>query len=196
MAPTATSLINHLGYAGLGAGLVLSTLGLFSSEVLLLLAAVAIRQGSLNLIAALIIAIIAQLAGALISYTLGRYGGAPLIERYGRYVLLSRHDLQRAHRWFGRYGRWAAALGYCLPLLRGYIGYAAGIAAQPVRSFTFSAIIGTVIWTGALITLGYHLAAHLGAIERVIRPFSYALAAAVVLAVGIFFWHRIKEARA
>jgi len=196
MAPTATSLINHLGYAGLGAGLVLSTLGLFSSEVLLLLAAVAIRQGSLNLIATLIIAIIAQLAGALISYTIGRYGGAPLIERYGRYVLLSKHDLERAHRWFGRYGRWAATLGYCLPLLRGYIGYAAGIAAQSARGFTLSAIIGTAIWTGALITLGYHLAAHLSAIERVIRPFSYTVAAVVLLVVVIFFWHRVQEVRA
>jgi len=195
MAPTATSLINHLGYAGLGAGLVLSTLGLFSSEVLLLLAAVAIRQGSFNLGVTLIIAVIAQLVGAAISYSLGRYGGAPLIERYGRYVLLSKHDLERAHRWFGRYGRWAAALGYCLPLLRGYIGYAAGVAVQPVRSFTISAIIGTAIWTVALITLGYYLAAHLSAIEHVIRPFSYALAAAVALAIIFFFWHRAREVR-
>lgn len=195
MTPTATSLINHLGYAGLGAGLVLSTLGLFSSEVLLLLAAVAIRQGSLNLAATLIIAVVAQLAGALISYCLGRYGGAPLIERYGRYVLLSKRDLERAHRWFGRYGRWAATLGYCLPLLRGYIGYAAGIAAQSARSFALSALVGTAIWTIVLITVGYHLAGHLTAIEQVIRPFSYALAILIAAAIIMFFWQRIREAR-
>ena len=193
MAPTATSLITHLGYAGLGAGLVLSTVGLFSSELILLLGGLAIRQGSLNLIAVIIVATVAQLIGAGISYCLGRYGGVPLIERYGRYVLLSKRDLQRAHRWFTRHGRWAAGLGYCLPLLRGYVGYAAGIAEQPGRAFAVSAFVGTLIWTIVLLSLGYYLAAHLSSIERVIRPFSYALVAAAVAAAGYFFWHRVQE---
>jgi membrane protein DedA with SNARE-associated domain len=196
MTLTATNLIIHLGYTGLGLGLVLSTLGLFSSEVVLLLGGLAIRQGSMNLAAVVVIALVAQLVGALISHSIGRYGGVPLIGRYGRYVLLSKRDLERAHRWFARYGRLATGLGYCLPLLRGYMGYAAGIAEQPRRIFAISAFIGSLIWTLLLLGLGYYLAAHLTAIEQVIRPFSYLLAAAVVAAAGYFFWHRFQEATA
>lgn len=173
--------------------MVLSTMGLFSSELLLLLGGLAIRQGNMNAAVVALVALAAQLIGAVISYTIGRYGGVPLIERYGRYVLLSKRDLQRAHRWFGHYGRWAAGLGYCLPLLRGYIGYAAGIAEQPSRAFVFSAFAGSLIWTVLLLTLGYYLTAHLTAIEQVIRPFSYLLAAAVAAAAVYFFWHRFQE---
>jgi membrane protein DedA with SNARE-associated domain len=193
MESVALTLMNHLGYVGLGVGLIISTLGLFSSEVILLLAGLAIRQGSMNLVVVVVVALVAQLAAAVSAHAIGRYGGVPLIERYGRYVLLSKRDLQRAHRWFARYGRLAAGLGYCLPLLRGYVGYAAGIAEQSRATFALSAFIGSAVWTVLMLGLGYYLAANLPAIEQVIQPFSYALAFAVILAAVYFFWHRLRE---
>ena len=195
LGPTATSLIQHFGYAGLGLGLLIGTVGLFSSEIVLLLAGVALRQHTMQLIPLLLVAILAQLAGGLISHSVGWYGGVPLIERYGRYLLLSKRDLARAHRWFARHGRVATTLGYCLPFIRGYVGYAAGIAGEPRRVFALSALIGSAVWSVVLVALGYFLAGHIGGIEQAIRPVTDALIAIVILAVGYVFWHRIRDAR-
>jgi membrane protein DedA with SNARE-associated domain len=196
LAHYATLLIQHFGYAGLALGLIISTMGLFSSEVVLLLGGAAVRQGSLNLVAVVIIAVVAQVIGAIISYSIGRYGGVPLIERYGRYVLLSKHDLDRARRWFGRYGRIATLLGYCLPFIRGYVGYAAGIAEQAIATFTASALLGSLLWSALTLSLGYYLASHLAAIEGVIQPFSYALVLIVVAAIAYVIWQRLRERHA
>jgi len=190
---TATTLIQHFGYFGLGLGLVISTLGLFSSEVFLLLAGVAWRQGSMEVALILIVALVGQLVGGLASYSIGRYGGVPLIERYGRSVLLSPRDLQRAHRWFGRYGRSATVLGYCLPFIRGYIGYAAGIAQEPRTMFVGGLLVGSLAWSIFAVSLGYYLAANLDAIERVIQPISYFLALAVAAVAAVFIWRRWQE---
>jgi membrane protein DedA with SNARE-associated domain len=190
---TATTLIQHFGYIGLSFGLIISTMGVFSSELLLLLAGVAVRQGRLSIFLVLPLVIVAQLIGGSLSHAIGRYGGVPLITRYGRYVLLSKNDLERAHRWFTRYGRIATALGYCLPVVRGYIGYAAGIAGESRRLFLVGALVGTAIWSVFLIILGYLLAGHITGIEQLIRPFSFALIAALLLAVAWFIWHRLQD---
>ncbi|HUC87507.1 MAG TPA: DedA family protein [Candidatus Saccharimonadales bacterium] len=190
---TSTSLIQHLGYTGLGLGLVLGTVGLFSSEVMLLLAGAAIRQGTMNPVVAFVVALVAQLVGGSISHAIGRYGGVPLIERYGRYVLLSKRDLERAHRWLQRHGRVATPLGYCLPFIRGYVGYAAGIAGESRRLFVGGLLVGASIWSIFLMVLGYYLASNLASIEQVIRPFSYLLIAAVLLVAAWFVWHRLQE---
>ncbi len=191
----ATSLIQNLGYTGLAIGLIISTVGLFSSEIMLLLAGVAVRQGVMQLVPAFVVAVAAQLIGGLISHAIGQYGGIPLIERYGRYVLLSRRDLERAHQWFDRHGRGATILGYLLPLLRGYVGYAAGIAAEPRGLFAIGAAIGAAIWSVLLMALGYYLADNLTAIEHVLGPVSYVLVAAVVVVAIWFIRRRLKEAR-
>ena len=196
LAHYATLLLQHFGYAGLALGLIISTMGLFSSEVVLLLGGAAVRQGSMNLVAVVVIAVVAQVVGGLISYSIGRYGGVPLIERYGRYVLLSKHDLDRAHRWFGRHGRTATLFGYCLPFIRGYVGYAAGIAEQARATFMASAFVGSLIWSAVTLSLGYYLASHLNAIEKVIQPVSYLLALAVVAAIAFLLWQRLRERRA
>jgi membrane protein DedA with SNARE-associated domain len=190
---TATTLIQHFGYAGLGLGLIISTMGLFSSELLLLLAGVAVRQGRVNIFLALPLVIVAQLIGGSISHAIGRYGGLPLIERYGRYVLLSKRDLARANRWFTRYGRAATAPGLLSADNPRLYRLRAGIAREPRQLFVAGAFIGSLIWSSLLMILGYYLAAHVAAIEGIIRPFSYALAAAVAVAAAWFIWHRLQE---
>jgi membrane protein DedA with SNARE-associated domain len=195
MGHTATTLIQHFGYAGLGLGLIIGTLGLFSSEVVLLLAGVALRHNTMQLLPLLLVAVVAQLIGGLVSHAIGQYGGVPLIERYGRYLLLSKRDLARAHRWFARYGRLATGLGYCLPFIRGYIGYAAGVAEQPRRLFAASAVVGSAIWSVVLVALGYYLASHVAGIEQAIRPISDLIIAALVVAVVWVGWQRVHDAR-
>lgn len=193
---TTTTLIQHFGYLGLGLGLIVSTLGLFSSEAFLLVAGVALRHSTLGLTGIIVAALLGQLIGAVASHAIGQYGGVPLIERYGRYVLLSKRDLTRAHRWFERYGRVATLLAYCLPFLRGYAGYAAGVAEQPRGMFALSALIGSAIWSALMIGLGYYLANSLGTIYQVIRPVTYIVLIMVVVAAAIFVRHRLQEAKA
>jgi membrane protein DedA with SNARE-associated domain len=190
----ALQLVGHLGYAGLAIGLLLNTLGIpLPSEVLLPAASVAVRQGHLNVTVVAELAIVAQLIGALIGHFIGQRGGVPLLKRYGRYVLLSHHDLERAHRWFERYGSWAVVLGYCLPFVRGYMGYAAGVAELTRSRFLLGALIGISVWTLALTMAGYYVAGNLNAIENVIGPFTDVLVAAVVLAFGYMIWKRLRE---
>jgi membrane protein DedA with SNARE-associated domain len=195
MEHTTTTIIQHFGYAGLGLGLIISTLGLFSSEAFLLLGGVAVRHHLLGLPGVIVVVLVAQLIGATASHAIGQYGGVPLIERYGRPWLLSKRDLARSHRWFERYGRVATVMAYCLPLVRGYAGYAAGIAKEPRGRFMASALVGSALWSALMIGLGYYLAGQVGTIEGVIGPISYLLAAVVVVAAALFVRHRLQEAR-
>ena len=95
-------------------------------------------------------------AGSLIAYGIGYFGGRPLAERYGRYVLVSRHDLDLADRLFERWGNPIALAARMLPVVRTYIGFPAGVARMPLGRFCLYSFIGSLPWCLGLAWLGQH----------------------------------------
>lgn len=93
-------------------------------------------------------------AGSLVAYAVGYYGGRPLAERYGRYVLVSRHDLDLADRLFARWGNPIALVARMLPVVRTYIGFPAGVARMPLGRFCAYSFLGSLPWCLGLAWLG------------------------------------------
>ncbi len=95
--------------------------------------------------------------GSLVAYTVGAYGGRPLAERYGHYVLMTRHDLELADRWFGRFGDWAVFVARLLPVVRTFIALPAGIARMNIIRFHIFTFLGSLPWCWALAYAGLKL---------------------------------------
>jgi len=131
--------------------------------------------------------------GSLASYAIGAYGGRPLVERYGKYVLISAHDLELAERWFARFGEVTVFFSRMLPLVRTFISVPAGIARMPLWRFTLFSILGTVPWVMLLVWGGMQLGDHWLELKQSLKGLDYLVAAAIVAAVGIFVWRHVRR---
>jgi membrane protein DedA with SNARE-associated domain len=127
-----------------------------------------------------------NVVGSWLAYAVGYAGGRPLVERWGRYLLLTPHEIDRAHGWFDRHGEAAVFFARLLPVVRTFISLPAGVARMnPVR-FTVYTVLGCAIWSFAFTYAGFRLGESWDAIESVVRPFSFVLA--VVFVAGLAWW--------
>jgi len=125
------------------------------SEAVMPLAGYLVAQGQMNLWAAIIASSLGSLAGSYLSYLLGAYGFVPVVERYGKYVLVRKHHLDTAHRWFERRGAWAIFLCRFIPVVRHVISIPAGSAKMPLRPFLTATLVGATMWNMTLFWVGY-----------------------------------------
>jgi membrane protein DedA with SNARE-associated domain len=150
----------------------------------------------LNLVAVIVVATLAEILGSLAGYLIGYFGGRPLVDRVGKYVLLTHRDLDRAEAWFARRGEPVVLFGRFIPLLRSFVSFAAGLGEMAVAKFLIFTAIGCAIWCTVLTSIGYSLGS---SYHRVLKAFSaagYVAAAVVVVAVIVLFWHRLRVLRA
>ncbi|MGQ0669716.1 MAG: DedA family protein [Actinomycetota bacterium] len=150
----------------------------------------------LDLVAVALVGAIANLVGSWLAYWAGYGGGRPLIERWGRYVLLRPHEIDRAHDWFQRHGEAAVFSSRLLPVVRTFISLPAGVARMPFARFSLYTLLGCLPWTFALAWAGYLLGENWERAESFLRPFSVVIA--VVVAGGIAWWirRRVRDLRA
>lgn len=150
----------------------------------------------LALAAVIVVGTLGELAGSSAGYLIGRFGGRPLVDRVGKYVLLAHRDLDRAEAWFARRGEPFVLFGRFIPLLRSFVSLAAGLGEMSFGKFAAFTVIGCGVWNAGVASLGYSLGASW---HHVIKDFSdagYVLAAAAALAVAIAFAHRVRQLRA
>ena len=133
--------------------------------------------------------------GSVVAYYIGAWGGRPLLERYGRYVLITRHDLDRADAFFQRQGAFAVFISRVLPLVRTFISFPAGIARMRIGAFIVLTFVGSFLWSLALAWAGYDLGSHYDRIRQAMRTFDYPIAAIVLVAVAWFVWRHVQRAR-
>jgi len=131
--------------------------------------------------------------GSLIAYWVGLKGGIPFLRRYGKYILISNHDLDRANLWFAKYGDWITFIARFVPAVRTFISLPAGIARMNLAKFSIYAFLGSFIWSAALAYGGYLLGKNWEEIRSVMRPFDYPIVGAFVIAVIIFIWLRLRN---
>jgi membrane protein DedA with SNARE-associated domain len=150
----------------------------------------------LNLGAVIVVAVLAEILGSLAGYLIGYFGGRTLVDRVGKYVLLTHRDLDRAEAWFARRGEPVVLFGRFIPLLRSFVSFAAGLGEMAIAKFLLFTVVGCAIWCAALTTVGYELGS---SYRHVLNGFSdagYVLAAIFVLAVVVLFVHRLRVMRA
>jgi len=142
---------------------------------------------------AVIAGVVGNTVGSLASYAIGAYGGRPLVERYGKYVLISAHDLELADRWFAKYGEATVFFSRMLPIVRTFISVPAGIARMPLWRFTLFSILGAIPWVMLLVWGGMQLGDHWLELKHNLRGLDYLIAAVILLGVGLFVWRHVRR---
>lgn len=182
-------LIDHLGVIGVGVAVFLNGLGIPGlSEVLLPLGGVGVREGKMNAIELVVVAYICQMAGIIVSYLIGRYGGVVFVERYGRYIFLSRRELHTTERLFDKWGNRIVAVGAFVPGPQGFVGYAGGIGKMEFWRFILAAAVGKLVWVVGMIYLGYLVGGQLKLLDKLVSQLGIAIL--VLLIIGIAWYLR------
>ena len=131
--------------------------------------------------------------GSIIAYYVGAWGGRPMLERYGRFVFITRRELDWADRWFGRYGERAVFISRLLPVIRTFISVPAGVARMNILRFTALTFAGSYPWSFGLAWAGFALGENWERLSGWFRPVSIPIAVAVALLIAFFLYRRIRE---
>jgi membrane protein DedA with SNARE-associated domain len=129
--------------------------------------------------------------GSALAYWVGALGGRPLIEKYGKYILLNHHHLDVADRWFSKYGEATAFFSRLLPIIRTFISFPAGVARMNFPKFLIYTFLGSFPWSFALAWAGWTWPPR--EVREALRPFDYPIAAVIVALVGWFIYRRLRD---
>jgi membrane protein DedA with SNARE-associated domain len=191
------NLIHHAGYAGVFVVMTLANIGApVGSEVVLPAVGLGVQKGALsNVWLAIAVAVLAELFGQSIGYAVGRFGGRPFIDRYGKYVRFHHAELDKVHGFFERYGKFAIFICRFVPVIRGIVGIPAGIAEMPLLPFYLWTLLGSLIFCGGLIWTGYALGAHANEAIDGARKYLFVIVGLIVVAAIAYFVVRGRRAQ-
>ena len=134
--------------------------------------------------------------GSVVAYGVGMWGGRPLLEKYGKYILVSNHDLDLADRWFEKRGDWIIFGSRLLPVVRTFISLPAGIARMHFVKFVIYTFLGSFIWCAGLAYGGYRLGEHWEQIRTVMRPFDPFIGALIIALIAFYIYRHLRHAKA
>jgi len=133
--------------------------------------------------------------GSIIAYGVGMWGGRPFLDRYGKYILISRHDLDLADRWFYRSGSWVIFVSRLLPVVRTFISLPAGIAKMHFIKFLVYTFFGSFIWCAGLAYGGYQLGEHWEQIRTAMRPFDPFFGALIIALIAWYIYRHLRHSK-
>ncbi|HEX4022635.1 MAG TPA: DedA family protein [Acidobacteriaceae bacterium] len=158
LVPWITGIISHIGYAGVALLMAIESACIpLPSEIIMPFSGYLAYTGRFQLLWVATAGAIGCNIGSAVAYWVGAWGGRSFIERYGRYILLSKHDLDRATSFFAHYGGITVLLGRLLPVIRTFIALPAGIARMPQLRFHVYTFIGSWPWCLVLAYIGMRL---------------------------------------
>lgn len=167
------------------------------SEVIMPFSGFLVSQSRFTLHGIALAGALGSVLGSWVTYFLGKYGGRPLVRKYGRYVLITEHDLNLADRFFSKFGFWATFLGRILPVVRTYISIPAGISRVKFWPFTLACFVGSYIWSFFLGYIGFKLGENWESIRGYFHQIDWLVG--ILIVVGAAWWirrhikNRIKE---
>lgn len=135
------------------------------------------------------------LAGAVVGWGIGLYGGRPLLERRGRWLHITPERLDRAEEWFGRWGDLGVLVGRVTPIVRSFVSIPAGVFEMPLAPYTLLTLIGSAVWAFAIAGAGYGLGSGYERFDHGFKYVEYAVAAGVAALLGYLLYRRRRAAR-
>ena len=187
-----TRVISAGGYAGIVALITFNSSGIpIPSEVILPFSGYLVYLGRFNLLLVALAGALGCNIGSAIAYWIGARGGRPLVERYGKWVLMSRYDLDRMTWFFSRYGSIAVLLGRMLPVVQTFVAFPAGIARMPRLRFHLYTTAGALVWYTCLAWAGMKLGQKWHTdprFQQAFHRFHLAVEVALLAAVIWFVW--------
>jgi membrane protein DedA with SNARE-associated domain len=163
------------------------------SEIIMPFAGYLVSTGTLVLWLAAVAGAVGCVAGSWLAYALGAWGGRPLVERYGKYVLVSRRDLDLADRWFQRHGDITIFVGRLLPVVRTFIAFPAGVARMPPWRFTAYTFLGSLIWCWGLAWIGFKLGQHWDTLGVYFHRFDALIGVLILAGIGLYVRRHVRQ---
>ena len=192
-----TEALAATGYPGIVVAMALESACIpLPSEVIMPFAGFLAAQGRFSLWGAAVAGAAGCALGSAAAYWVGARGGRAALLRYGRWVLVTPAELERADRFFARYGSAATFLARLLPVIRTFISLPAGVARMAFWPFLFYAFAGSLPWSYALAWGGFILGEHWEQVADLLRPLEGVILVGLVGLTGWFLWHRLRPQRA
>jgi membrane protein DedA with SNARE-associated domain len=191
--------ISTLGYSGVVLLMAIESACIpLPSEIIMPFSGYLVSTGQMNLWGVAVAGAVGCVLGSLVAYWVGMYGGRPLIEKYGRYILLSHHDLDLADRWFAKYGEMIVFVSRLLPAIRTFIAFPAGVARMNLTKFVIYTFAGSLPWCLGLAYAGQKLGEQWNRDETLktwFHRFDFVIGILAVLAVSWWIWRHVKHSR-
>lgn len=185
------AMIASTGYSGIAILMAIESACVpLPSELIMPFAGFLVHQGVLNLFWAATAGALGCNLGSLVAYEIGSYGGRPLVEKYGRWILLSRRELNWADRFFARWGYLAVFIARLLPVIRTFIALPAGVARMPRGRFHIYTFLGSWPWCLGLAWLGMKLGENWRSLGKYFHEFDAVIGILLLAGLAYFLWSR------
>jgi membrane protein DedA with SNARE-associated domain len=176
--------ISRLGYGGVVLLMAIESACIpLPSEIIMPFSGYLVSTGEMNLWLVGLAGAVGCMLGSIAAYYAGAWGGRPFIEKYGKYILISHHDLDLADRWFQRHGDITIFVGRLLPVIRTFIAFPAGVARMNLWRFNLYTFVGSYIWSLVLAWIGMKLGEHWNTLGVYFHRFDAAIGVILLIAV-------------
>jgi len=191
--------ISLLGYGGVVLLMAIESACIpLPSEIIMPFSGYLVSRGEMNLWLVGVAGAVGCVLGSMIAYWVGMYGGRPLIEKYGRFVLISHHDLDLADRWFAKYGEVIVFVSRLLPAIRTFIAFPAGVARMNIPRFILYTFAGSLPWCIGLAYVGQKLGEQWDKdprLKTLFHRFDFVIGIVIVLAAAWWIWRHLRHSK-
>jgi len=189
------TVISTMGYGGVVLLMAIESACIpLPSEIIMPFAGFLVYKGEMVLWAVALAGAIGCVLGSIPAYYVGLYGGRPLADKYGKYVLISKRDLDMADRWFAQHGEIIIFIARLLPAVRTFIAFPAGVARMDLTKFTVYTFIGSFIWCWLLALAGMKFGEHWVDLKVYFHQFHYVIAVAGLIGLAWYVRRHFRHA--
>ncbi|ASB61092.1 membrane protein [Bacillus sp. A053] len=176
--------LTNMGYAGIAIGLMIE---IIPSEIVLAYGGYLVSEGTIGFIGAIIAGVIGGTIAQIFIYWIGRYGGRPFLDKYGKYLLIKKHHIDMSENWFQKYGAGVVFSARFIPVVRHAISIPAGIARMPFLKFVVLTVLAIIPWSILFVYLGIQLGSQWDDVENIAGTYTTPIMILAVVVIALYF---------
>ena len=176
--------LTNMGYAGIAIGLMIE---IIPSEIVLAYGGYMVSEGTIGFIGAIIAGVIGGTIAQIFIYWIGRYGGRPFLDKYGKYLLIKKHHIDMSENWFQKYGAGVVFSARFIPIVRHAISIPAGIARMPFLKFVVLTVLAIIPWSILFVYLGIQLGSQWDDVENIAGTYTTPIMILAVVVIALYF---------
>ncbi|MBG9771168.1 MULTISPECIES: DedA family protein [Bacillus] len=176
--------LTNMGYAGIAIGLMIE---IIPSEIVLAYGGYMVSEGTIGFIGAIIAGVIGGTIAQIFIYWIGRYGGRPFLDKYGKYLLIKKHHIDMSENWFQKYGTGVVFSARFIPVVRHAISIPAGIAKMPFLKFVVLTVLAIIPWSILFVYLGIQLGSQWDDVENIAGTYTTPIMILAIVVIALYF---------
>ncbi|MEC2181346.1 DedA family protein [Bacillus spizizenii] len=176
--------LTNMGYAGIAIGLMIE---IIPSEIVLAYGGYMVSEGTIGFIGAIIAGVIGGTIAQIFIYWIGRYGGRPFLDKYGKYLLIKKHHIDMSENWFQKYGTGVVFSARFIPVVRHAISIPAGIAKMPFLKFVVLTVLAIIPWSILFVYLGIQLGSQWDEVEYIAGTYTTPIMILAIVVIALYF---------